>query len=168
MFRRPPRLPEFSYIGPYAYFFTACTHQRAPVFEDGDFAAYASDQLLRHAIARGFALSAYCLMPDHVHVLAEGRTDHADGRRFFEGWRQKTGFDWRRKHASKLWQEGYWDWILREGEDPLRVAAYIVQNPVRAGLVRSPADYRWIGSSEYTVSQMVTAIQLEPGRRRRG
>ncbi len=167
MARRPPRLSEFPYVGAHACFFTACTYQRAPVFEGDDFAAYATDQLLRHAAARGFALSAYCLMPDHVHVLVEGRRDDSDGRRFFEGWRQRAGFDWRRKHPSHLWQEGYWDWILREHEDPLRVAAHIIQNPVRAGLARAVADYRWIGSSEYSILQMVTAIQLEPGRRRR-
>src|SRR5690606_13974703 len=105
------------------------------------------------------------LMPDHIHVLVEGRTDEADGRRFFEGWRQKTGFTWKRSHRFGLWQEGYWDWILREYEDPLRVAAYIVQNPVRAGLVRTVPEYPWLGSSEYTVAQLMTAIQLEPGQR---
>ncbi|MGE0464483.1 MAG: transposase [Vicinamibacterales bacterium] len=165
MRRRPPRLPGFSYVGAHAYFLTACTCRRHPAFRDPEAAACARDQLLHLGLAGGFAVPAYCLMPDHAHLLLEARAASADARRFMARWRQQTGFWWRRRHASPLWQEGYWDWVLREDEDVLGVAAYIVQNPVRAGIVARVQDYPWLGSSEYSIDQIVTAIQLKPGRR---
>lgn len=165
MHRRPPRVPYFSYTGAHAYFLTFCTRSRYPAFLDPDAAGHVTAQLLRHARNQEFAVLAYCVMPDHVHVLIEGRTGNADARRFVHRWRQATGHWWSRVHPSGLWQEGYWDWILRPHEDPLRIAAYIVQNPVRAGLVARVEDYEWVGSSDYTVQQLVTAIQLKPGGR---
>ncbi len=165
MHRRPPRLSGFSYVGAHAYFLTACTYRRHPAFHDADAAACARDQLLHLSQAGGFAVPAYCLMPDHAHVLLEAQSASADARRFMVRWRQQIGFWWRRRHASPLWQEGYWDWVLREDEDLLGVAAYIVQNPVRAGIVARVQDYPWLGSSEYSLDQIVAAIQLKPGRR---
>ena len=46
-----------------------------------------------------------------------------------------------------LWQDGFYDRILRRDEDSLDVAAYIVANPVRAGLVHRVTDYPYSGSS---------------------
>ncbi|MCC7178108.1 MAG: transposase [Acidobacteria bacterium] len=122
MHRRPPRLSGFSYVGAHAYFLTACTYRRHPAFHDADASACARDQLLHLSQAGGFAVPAYCLMPDHAHVLLEARSASADARRFMARWRQQIGFWWRRRHASPLWQEGYWDWVLREDEDLLGVA----------------------------------------------
>jgi hypothetical protein len=51
-----------------------------------------------------------------------------------------------RRSAGRLWQPQYYDHVLRDEEDTLRVARYIIVNPVRAGLVTSPRDYPFSGS----------------------
>jgi REP element-mobilizing transposase RayT len=142
---RPIRLPRALYRGPNRYFLTGCTRQRQPAFELGGFAATATASLLHCADRAGFALTADCLMPDHAHALAETDRDDADMRAFWSKWRQATGFAWRQAGHPRLWQDGFWDYVLREADSSLGVAAYIVHNPVRAGLVASPHDYRWLG-----------------------
>jgi hypothetical protein len=41
----------------------------------------------------------------------------------------------------RIWQPGYNDRIVREDEDPRNYARYIMENPVRRGLVQNAADY---------------------------
>ena len=40
-----------------------------------------------------------------------------------------------------LWQDGYYERVLRKSEDVLAIIDYILDNPVRAGLVSRPLDY---------------------------
>jgi putative transposase len=47
--------------------------------------------------------------------------------------------------AGKLWQDNYYDHILRKTEDAAGIARYILANPVRKGLVREPEEYQWLG-----------------------
>jgi REP element-mobilizing transposase RayT len=106
---RPRRLAGFSYRGKHAYLLTICTHHRARAFEDHAFAMSAAEQLLQCATERDFALPAWCLMPDHVHLLPMGRTLDADLRSFVLSWNTRVAFEWRREHACRLWQTGYYD-----------------------------------------------------------
>jgi putative transposase len=97
-------------------------------------------ELLLHTMARYHLLCPiYCLMPDHLHLLWMGvakSTDQRKAARFF------------RRHANELlkrtlpgtrFQKQAYDHVLRQHEknaDAVReMAWYIVQNPVRAGLV---------------------------------
>jgi putative transposase len=160
--RRPPRLGGFDYVGQYRHFLTFSTHRRQRAFVDATFAAHARDQLLIAAARDRFAVAAFCFMPDHAHLLLSGTSEDSSLLPMVHRWRQITGFLWRRCSDSHLWQEGYWDRVLRETDDTLGVAAYIVNNPVRAGLTRSVCDYAWSGSSEYTLQQLAEAIQMEP------
>ncbi|MGH9384852.1 MAG: REP-associated tyrosine transposase, partial [Vicinamibacterales bacterium] len=138
---RPCRLRGFDYRGFHSYFLTICTNRRRPVFSDLTFGYVARDQLLQRARVRYFALLAYCLMPDHVHILAQGQTSTASLRPFINGWNTWTGREWRKAHRSPLWQGGYYDHVLRDSESFLGAARYIVMNPVRAGLVQRSEDY---------------------------
>jgi len=51
-------------------------------------------------------------------------------------------------------REGYWDHTLRDDESLSGVAAYVVLNPVRAGLVASPEEYPFTGSSRFIVVEL--------------
>jgi REP element-mobilizing transposase RayT len=101
---RPIRLPAALYRGPNRYFLTGCTRQRQPAFAAPGFAATARASLLHCADLAGFAITAYCLMPDHAHVLAETERDDAHLRALWYKWRQVTGFAWRRGGHPRLWQ----------------------------------------------------------------
>ena len=72
--RQPQHLRVFDYIGFHAYFLTFCTFERSPVFITADAVALVLEQISRAARDCSFAVLAYCFMPDHVHLLVEGRS----------------------------------------------------------------------------------------------
>lgn len=80
-------------------------------------------------------------MPDHVHLLVQGRRDDASLFRFMKAWKQQTGFEYTRRHGRRLWQVGFYDHIMRTEENVLKHAKYIVGNPVRAGLAKAVGEY---------------------------
>jgi REP-associated tyrosine transposase len=155
---RPPRIRGFDYIGRQRYFLTFCTFRRHKTFHDLSIAAQVLLQFRQDARRSGFAILAYCLMPDHAHLLLEGTTRKADLRRFVKRAKQRTGQMCRRVIGRPLWQEGYYDRVLRTEDDSIAVARYILENPVRAGLVRSPADYPLLGSDVWSLQELLGSI----------
>ena len=101
-------------------------------------------------------------MPDHVHLLVEARADDSNGLRFIRSAKRYSGFHYRRAFGVKLWQRYGFERVLRSNEDTLRVARYIFENPVRAGLVRTVEDYPFLGSDLYSIAQILEAIQYGP------
>jgi len=51
--------------------------------------------------------------------------------------------------------EGFHDRVLRDEDDTAAVVRYILENPLRAGLVQGAADYPWIGSSRFTIEELL-------------
>ena len=162
--KRPPRVEGFDYVGLRAYFLTICTFERVRWFEDDECATHVMLEFLRTADAYGFATVAYCVMPDHVHALVEATRLDADLVRFVAMFKQRTAFAYAQR--GSLWQEGFFDRVLRDGDDLLPVAAYVVANPVRARLCATPTAYPHLGSSRYTLEQLCEAIQMAPPRSR--
>ena len=162
MARHPYRLQADQYRGLYCYFLTASTCRRRAAFLDPDLCAAATTQLFESTLKHGFAVIAYCLMPDHVHVLVMAERPDADFVKWLGLWRQLSGFWERRRTGQYLWQEGYWDYTLRDDESVIGIAAYIVANPVRAGIVGSPDRYPYLGSSRYSLAELMAAVQQRP------
>jgi putative transposase len=89
----------------------------------------------------------YCLMPDHLHFLinpAQEGVSVLDFTHQFKG--KTTNFSWEIGWIGRLWQPRFYDHIVREEEDLLAIAEYILENPVRKGLVSSAEDWRWSGN----------------------
>ena len=97
------------------------------------------------ADAEHFRVLAYCFMPDHLHLLVQGESDTADLQRFVKGWKQMTGFKYAREYGSRLWQVGFFDYVLRSDDDTNRHAQYILSNPIRAGLTHTIGEYPYAG-----------------------
>lgn len=102
--------------------------------------------LKKSAAKHGFFVHAYCVMPDHVHVLAAGSSDQSDLITFVMSFKQETGAVFARRMRKRLWQFKYYDHILRASDGADRVAFYIWMNPVRKGLCRAPSEYPYAGS----------------------
>src|SRR5712671_1576895 len=147
---RPRRLDTFEYTGPNAYFTTICTFDRAPWFADAECARDATAHLLRTSADYGFEVIAYCFMPDHLHALTAGIRPDADFRRHMSMFKQRSAFDHVAKRAGRLWQEGYLEHIIRTDENLEGIAAYVVANPIRAGLCDSLGPERAAPHEERT------------------
>jgi len=160
--RRPPRIEGFDYQGPSIYFLTVCTFRRRRWFDREDCATEAIAELLRTSKDYGFAVLTYCLMPDHLHCLVEGLRADSNCVRWIAMFKQRSAFRHARSHRERLWQEGYFERVLRPDDDCIGIAAYIIANPIRAGLCHAVADYPHIGSDCYTIEQLTEAIQMRP------
>ena len=82
-------------------------------------------------------------------------------------WKQKPATHTHARPGSKLWQNGYYDHVLRKDEDRLGIIAYLLSNPLRAGLVSDLRRYPFWGSGVWERDQLLEAVQhLIPERTR--
>jgi len=151
---RPKRLANHSYIGKFQYFLTFCVRKRRPAFEDAGIASETLAHFLRVSAADSFAVLAYCLMPDHAHLLVRGLSATSDLRLFVKTAKEESGRAYSKRCDKRLWQEGYFDRVLRDDADARGYAAYIVTDPVRSGLVAKVTDYQFVGSTEWTLDDL--------------
>lgn len=142
--RKHPRLPLPVYRQGHVFFVTLCTHDRRPWFKAYPGLVTEAEATLQAALRdREGLLFAWCFMPDHVHVLVQDE-DLIEWVRLFKG--RLTPAARAIDPSSKLWQASFYDHALRKEESVTGIAAYIWENPVRAGLVDEPWQYRWSGS----------------------
>jgi REP element-mobilizing transposase RayT len=158
-YRRPPHLLPEAYKGGQRIFFTLCTFDRHRCFEDTDVVAFVREQLLTVVARREVEVIAYCFMPDHLHALATGRTESADVKKAIDVFRRQSAYHYKRRWCRRLWQDGYFDRVLRSEESTPSVVRYIVANPVREGLVREPGDYAFLGSSDHSLEELLVFIE---------
>jgi putative transposase len=142
--RSSPRLNAFSYEGLYAYLVTVNTHRKVPFFRSPDAVRPCQEKLLSVAQEHGFEVLAYCFMPDHLHLLVQGSAD-SKLVTFMKQFKQVTGYGFKNRRGPQLWQRSYYDHVLRKDEDKRELAGYIWNNPVKAGLAASPAEYPFSG-----------------------
>jgi putative transposase len=159
----PRHLPTFSYVGLHRYFLTWCTESRLRLFVTSTAVDLVKVQILRAADDEAFALLAYCFMPDHVHLLIEARSDASDCHAFITRAKQFSGYHFRKVLGRRLWQRYGFEHVVRDDETTLVVARYIVENPLRAGLVRRVEDYPFVGSEVYRLSDILEAVPTRSG-----
>jgi REP element-mobilizing transposase RayT len=125
---------------------TIAVKDRRPVFSHHDIAADAVDVLKAHARKTGVLVYAYCVMPDHVHLVLEAAAtcDLVTFVGQFKNLAQRAA--WRGGVEGAFWQTGFYDHFLRRGEQLDTVVRYVLDNPVRAGLVHARQDYAFAGS----------------------
>lgn len=135
------------------YHVSARGNRQASIFwDDADRRAWLS--ILALACERfNFSVHAYCQMTNHYHLLVE-TVDGGLGR----GMRHLNGVysqNINRRHAlsGHLFQGRYHAVLVQKDSHLLELARYIILNPVRAGIVDRPEDWRW-SSYHATVGAM--------------
>jgi len=89
----------------------------------------------------------YCLMPDHVHLLVLNlRGSLMDFMRLLKG---RTAQGLRKSVSGAVWQRSFHDHLSRRTEDIAETLRYLLENPVRAGLVSEWPRYPWCGSLQW-------------------
>ena len=144
--RKPTRLASKEYRGRRTYFVTICCDRRLTYLRTAGNAGAVLQTLLECAAHKSFVLHAYCLMPDHLHVLAQGLDNSADLLEFVRLFKQRSAFAFRRSPGKRLWEMGFYDYILRPSDHIEAVAAYIWWNPVRSGLCSQPKEFPFTGT----------------------
>lgn len=94
-----------------------------------------------------YELSAYTVMPNHVHLLVKPLVTLPKLTKSLKGITAKRANQMLASTGSTFWQEESYDHLVRNDTEFYRIRNYIEENPVRAGLVNSPADFRWSSGS---------------------
>ena len=131
-----------------------CTFQRRRYFEDASLVTLVRSHLLRTIEDRDGEITAYCFMPDHLHVLTIGASDEFNARHSADVFRRQSAYYFQGTGHGRLWQEGYYDRVLRKEEATPAAVRYIIENPVRAGLCLQADAYPFSGSSKYSLEEL--------------
>lgn len=130
-------------------FITVCTEGKIPLFQNDALTRSFIDQLKTDADSNGVPVFSYCFMPDHLHlVIAPGiRKDIVRFVGEYKG--RTTRLAWGFGIKGKCWQTSFHDHFLRKEEDVRASVMYVLQNPVRKGLVTEWKSYPYSGSLVY-------------------
>jgi len=111
-------------------------------FGDGDYALY-RDLLAAHCGAAGVEVWAWCLMPNHVHLILVPSDPDGLRRALARVHRSYAGtIQVRRKRTGHFWQ-GRFGAVAMDEEHLAAALRYVSLNPVRARLVQRAQDWRW-------------------------
>ena len=143
--RRPPRIELFQDVRPF-YFITFNTHARRPVLATPAlhvaFQTFCQRAHTEHAIAVG----RYVLMPDHAHLFVCLPITGASLPRWVGQLKRQLGVTLEETRVPRpLWQEGFFDHVMRTADSYSLKWDYVRQNPVRAGLCPRPEDWPYQG-----------------------
>jgi len=136
-------------------------------FEDGDYALYL-DLLAQAAERYGVEVWSYCLMPNHVHVVAVPRDADALGAAFRHVHRHYTGYvNARMRVTGHLWQ-GRFSSVAMDEQHLVAAFRYVALNPVRARLVARAQDWLWSSVRAHLVGKDDHVVKVVPALERIG
>ena len=141
-----PRLPRGHYQDDAFIHWTLPTFDRATGWLTESFHARYRELMLHTSAREGLFCPAYCLMPDHIHLLWMGLrldSDQLNGMAFFRTHLEPA-------LAPAKFQHQAHDNVLRQPERKHNAFAkacfYIMENPVRAKLVAKPEEWKYSGA----------------------
>jgi REP element-mobilizing transposase RayT len=146
--RRPPRLGRVFATTP-LYFVTFCTHERRGFLASHDvhtaFVLFAKRAESHFNVAVG----RYAIMPDHVHLFLRGSHKFRLGAWIGTLKQALAKAAVLSRAQGQMWEEGFFDHVLRNNESYSQKWNYVRENPVRAGLVKSAVDWPYQGEIVY-------------------
>ncbi len=98
---------------------------------------------LQEGAVQSFLLHAWVLMPNHVHLLITPKIDPASALHKMKGSSAREANKLLGRKGQPFWQEESYDHLVRHQQEFRRIETYIRENPVRAGLARTPESYLW-------------------------
>lgn len=130
-------------------------------FNDADYALY-RDLLAAAAKRAGTSVWAYCLMPNHVHLIVVPADEDGLRRTFADAHRRYTGFvNARERWTGHLWQ-GRYGAVAMDEAHLAAAARYVALNPVRAGLVSAAHEWRWSSVRAHLAGSNDPLVEVAP------
>ena len=105
---------------------------------------------------------AYCLMPNHVHLVVVPQDEQGLCRAVGEAHRRYTRHvNFREGWRGHLWQGRFASFVM-DNDHVYCAVRYVELNPVRAGLVDSPGDYRWSSAGAHLAGADDSLVKVRP------
>jgi len=138
-----PRIARVCAIN-YPHHITQRGNNRETVFFDDEDRKFYLSILNKYRDEWDFEIWAYCLMTNHVHLLAVPRKEDSLAKGIgITNLVYTQYFNRRYNRSGRLWQNRFFSTIIEKEPYLWAVARYIEKNPVRADIVKKAEDYRW-------------------------
>jgi len=130
-------------------------------FDEEDYETYL--QLMREwCNASGVEVWAYCLMPNHVHLVVVPESEESLARGIGEAHRRYTRFiNFKKSWKGYLWQGRFASFPMDE-DYLLAACRYVELNPVRAKMCARPEEYRWSSVHAHLAGKDDGLVKVEP------
>ena len=130
-------------------------------FQDADYELYRG-WLATACENAGVAIWAYCLMPNHVHLILTPGDNLGMSKALGEVHRQYAGFlNARRRQTGHVFQ-GRFHSVAMDESHLLAAVRYVAFNPVKAGLVADAGAWRWSSAAAHLRGQSDGVVQVQP------
>jgi len=139
---RSNRLTNYDYSKDRPIHVTICTENKRNLFNSEESARIVINELLKTAKDLGFRILCYCLMPDHIHVIVSPGESTFPLSKFlniFKGRSTRVFKD--KEKLRRIWQRSAFDHIIRTEENLKAVIEYMMNNPVRKGILEKADEY---------------------------
>jgi putative transposase len=145
-------------------------NNRADVFFDDDDRNYYIKTLIKYCNQFQVKVWAYCLMSNHIHLLAIPRYDFSLARSIGRTNLIYTQYINKKYNRSgRLWQNRFFSCLIDKEEFLWSVTKYIETNPVRNGLVKQAGEYKWSSAGHHIYGKPDLILSepdwLEPNQR---
>ena len=134
---------------------------RQNIFEEDEDRIHFLDTVKRCKEVSGFRLHAFVLMTNHIHFLIEPNDEPLDVIFKRIGTSYAVWYNRKYQRAGHLFQDRFRSENVETDQYYMTVLRYILQNPVKAGMVNSPGEYRWSSYLAYEKGRgVLTDIQF--------
>jgi len=159
-------MPRIARIAPRDHIFHILTrgNNRQEVFRDEiDYQKYL-EVLNRYKEKYQFKLYHYVLMKNHVHLVLETQAEGGSLAEIMKGINLSYAQYYKRKydHVGHFWQDRFKSILISRDEYLLACGSYVELNPVRAGIVKDPRDYRWSSYRAYAYAKKDSLVDEDP------
>ena len=136
------------YASGQVYFITSVTANRVPILVE--YAPHLLEALTSVSKDMGIEVPAWIIVADHFHCIVDPKDK--DVATFMK--RVKLKFAYRYRQANglyrgKVWQQRFWDHIIRDQDDLNKHIDYIHYHPIKHGLALRPEDWPWTSMKEW-------------------
>ena len=129
--------------------------------EPGDYALY-RDLLAERLAKNGIVCWAYCLMPNHVHLILNPGASAGLSRAVGEAHRRYTSYVNARARVTGHLFQGRFGCVAMDEAHALNAVRYLAFNPVRAGLCDRPEDWPWSSVKAHLAGRDDALVRVRP------
>lgn len=135
-----------NYVPGGTYFFTLVTFQRIYYFDTPSKLDLLLATIRQVQRSKPFELLAYCLLPDHVHLLMKLPEEERDFSIRIREIKRLTTLWMKREtlaNVDHVWQDKFWEHTIRDEKDLQTHFDYIHYNPIKHGLIETYGGWKW-------------------------
>lgn len=146
-YEKKHRLPLENYIGQIITSFTICIFNSKQIFVTESI--FKSIELIFFESLQKFDCESHIhlFMPNHCHLLIGGKSPTSNLWKCIFDFKQRSGYWLSKNNYNVKWQKDFYDHTLRKDEDIVKQVRYILENPIRKGIVDYWKNYKFKGST---------------------